>query len=116
VFPSDPDELFPWLNALFTVRPPVWDEMVIESLLMPEVIGKKFGTIIERQLIPLLTSVAHALFESVEMSLSVDDYISHERVNRFLPVTKCMVRRMLKNEFPAEFLAHLPDPTPTGSA
>ncbi len=116
VFPSDPDELFPWLNALFTVRPPVWDEMVIESLLMPEVIGKKFGTIIERQLIPLRTSVAHALFESTELSLSVDDYISHERVNRFLPVSKCMVRRMLKHEFPSEFLAHLPDAIPSGSA
>jgi hypothetical protein len=42
LFPSDPDELALWLNAFFTVRPPTWDEMVIESLLMPEVAGKKF--------------------------------------------------------------------------
>jgi hypothetical protein len=110
VFPATVQELTPWLNALFTVRPPVWDEMVIESLLLPEVAGKKFGTIIERELIPLRTSIAHALFESAELNLSVDVYETHEKVNRLLPVTKCMVRRMLKNEFPSDFLAHLADP------
>ena len=111
VFPSNSEELAPWLNALFTVRPPNWDEMVVESLLMPETAGKKFGTIIERQLIPLRTSIAHALFETAGLSLSVDVYETHEKVNRFLPATKCIVRRMLKNEFPSDFLAHLPDPS-----
>lgn len=111
VFPAAAEELTPWLNALFTVRPPVWDEMATESLLLPEVAGKKFGTIIERELIPLRTSIAHALFESAELNLSVDVYETHEKVNRLLPVTKCMVRRMLKTEFPADFLPHLPDPS-----
>jgi hypothetical protein len=41
----------------------------------------------------------------------VDVYETHEKVNRFLPATKCMFRRMLKNEFPSDFLAHLPDPS-----
>ena len=111
VFPAAAGELTVWLNALFTVRPPVWDEMVMESLLLPEVAGKKFGTIIERELIPLRTSIAHALFEGAELSLSVDVAETHEKVNRVLPVIKCMVRRMLKNEFPSEFLPHLPNPS-----
>lgn len=110
VFPSNSDELTEWLNALFTLRPPTWDEMVVGTLLMPETAGKKFGTIIERELIPLRTSIAHALFETAELSLSLDSYETHEKVNRFLPATKCMARRMLKNDFPGEFLAHLPNP------
>jgi Methylamine utilization protein MauJ/SEC-C motif len=110
VLPASAQDLTPWLNALFTIRPPVWDKMVIESVLLPEVAGKKFGTIIERELIPLRTSIAHALFESAELNLSVDVYETHEKINRLLPVTKCMVRRMLKNEFPRDFLSHLPDP------
>ncbi len=110
VFPSSPEALHHWLDALHTVRPHAWDQMVTDGLLLPETVGKKFGTIIEKDLIPLRTRAAHALFESAELGLSVDDYLSHETVNKWLPVLKCMVRRMLKNEFPSEFLAHLPDP------
>lgn len=84
-FPSNGKELAPWLNALFTVRPPNWDEMVVESLLMPETAGKKFGTIIENELIPLRTSIAHALFETRELSLSVDVYETHEKATDFCP-------------------------------
>jgi len=109
VFPATPEELRPWLDALFTVRPPAWDQMHLEGLLLPETARKRFGTIIEA-LTPLRTRVAHALFETAELDLSVDDYLSHEAVNKWLPVLKCMVRRMLKNEFPTVLFAHLPDP------
>jgi hypothetical protein len=70
--------------------------MVISRLLLPEVTGKRFGTIFERELIPLRNNVAHALFEAAELSLSGDNYMSYETINKFLPITKCMVRRMLK--------------------
>ncbi len=84
--------------------------MIVDSILLPEASGKKFGTIIEQHLIPLRTSIAHALFEAGELGLSVDDFLSLEAVIKWLPVAKVIVRRMLKNEFREDFLAHLPDP------
>jgi hypothetical protein len=83
--------------------------MVIASLLLPEATGKKFGTIVEKHLTPLRTNVAHALFEADELGLSVDDYLNMEELVKWLPVTKVMIRRMLRNEFPSEILSRLLD-------
>jgi len=108
-FPLDAAEVKPWLNALFPVKTPT-DPMVVGALLLPEIAGSKFGAVLEKELTPLRNRVAHALFESGELELSSDDFLSHEAVVRFLPALKVMVRRMVKNEFPTEFAALLPDP------
>lgn len=108
-FPSSKDELFSWLNSLYLVRPQVWDDLTIESLLLPELVGKRFNRIIKSQLNPIRLNIAHALFGSSGLKFNIDDLSNHETVERFLPATKCIVRRMLKNEFPSCFLSHLPD-------
>jgi len=109
VFPQTEAELKPWLELLFLVRPPVWDDLFISGVLFPETAGRKFGYIIEKHLNPLRVNVAHALFELDELNLSTDDLINLEMVLRWLPVAKCIVRRMLKNEFPDQFLVAIPD-------
>jgi len=86
VFPSTEVELIPWLELLFPVRPPSWDPLMINSLLLPETAGKRFGNIFENQLNPLRVSIAHALFESGELALSTDDSFNIETVIKWLPV------------------------------
>jgi hypothetical protein len=108
-FPEDVASLTTWLNALYIVRPPEWDDLILAAFLQPLVAGKKFRAVIENQLRPLRLNIAHALFERGELGLSVDDYLHVENLTNWLPVAKCMVRRMLKNEFPLHFLPHLPD-------
>lgn len=110
IFPKTPEELKPWLDALYPVRPPEWDTMVATSLLLPDVAGKKFGRIINSSLNVVRIQIAHALFEDTELGISGDDPLSYETINKWLPVLRCMVRRMLKNEFSKVFLATLPDP------
>jgi hypothetical protein len=44
-----------------------------------------------------------------ELELSADDRIDLWKIAKWLPLTKCIVRRMLKREFPEEFLTHLAD-------
>jgi hypothetical protein len=110
IFPSCREELKSWLDALFTVRPPVWDDMLLDGTLLAEVVGKKFGNIFERYFIPVRDTVAHALFDSDEPRASTDDLLIVEHVAKWLPTIKLMVRWMLKNEFPNDFLPHLPDP------
>ena len=110
-FPKGVAELNSWLDSLYVVRPIAsWDIMVTRPLLRQEIAGKKFGYIFEKELLPLRIQIAHAIFDTGEIGLSVDDYLSHEAVAKWLPVLKLMVRRMIKNEFPAEFLVLQPDP------
>ena len=110
IFPKTSEELKPWLDAIYPVRPPEWDAMITTSLLLPDVAGKRFGGIIERSLNPVRIQIAHALFENTELGVSGDDPLSYETINKWLPILRCMVRRMLKNEFSKIFLVALPDP------
>ncbi len=111
VFPNDAESLRAWLDTIFALRPPTWDDMTVDSLLLPEIAGRRFGAIFESFLQPLRVEIAHALFELGELKASFDDGFTNERVNRWLPVIKCIARRMLRNEFPKEFLPYVPDGT-----
>lgn len=111
IFPADADSLSVWLNSLFTVRPPEWDSLVLAAFLQPAIAGKRFRPVIENHLRPTRKNIAHALFETGELGLSVDEYVHIENVITWLPVAKCMVRRMLKTEFSEAFLSHLPQPS-----
>jgi hypothetical protein len=107
VIPAATSEFVPWLNAIFSVRPQ-WGQMALESIFLPEVLGKRFTAIFENILNPLRVKVAHALSSaSGELTLSADEMLHIQEVNKWLPLSKCMVRRMLKNEFPSEFLSYL---------
>jgi hypothetical protein len=108
-FPGTAEELKPWLDALYPVRPPSWGDRLIAELLLPEVAGRKFAFILDTHLAPIRVNIAHAVFETGELALSADDALSHETVYRWLPILKCLVRRMLKNEFPEYFLTALGD-------
>jgi hypothetical protein len=84
--------------------------MAVESAVPPEVRGKKFGYVIGTILQPIRVDIAHALSsKSGELTMSVDELLHLEKINKWLLTTKCIIRRMLKNEFPREFLSYLRD-------
>jgi hypothetical protein len=109
-FPRSYGEIRAWLDALFYVRPP-WDLTALDSAVPPEVRGRLFDEVITELLNPLRVNVAHALFEDAgrEITISCDDLLDTRKIAKLVPLTKCIARRMLKTDFPAEFLAHLPD-------
>jgi hypothetical protein len=106
--PGEPDQFVPWLRALFHVQRD-WDEMSLDSIFQPEASGKECADVVAAVLRPLRDKIGHALglLEGEELTLSADELLHTEEVNRWLPLTKCIVRRMLKNEFPSEFLPYL---------
>jgi hypothetical protein len=109
VFPNTPDEIRIWLNAIFPVRRE-WDPMALDTSVPSDVRGKKFSAVIHNTLRPLRVDIAHALSSSSgELTMSVDELLHVQKVNNSLTLTKCIVRRMLKNEFPADFLSYLRD-------
>jgi len=106
--PNTPAEVKAWLESLFYIRPP-FDLSTLESAVPRDLRGRKTMDVIDADLKPLRIKVAHALFESGgELPLSSDDLTHTHSITKRLLVTKCLVRRMLKNDFPTDFLSHLP--------
>ena len=105
--PDGSDAAVKWLNAIFPIRPN-WDSMALSSLFPEEVVGKSFQHVVDKVLYPMRVDVAHAISsQSGELTLTVDELLHTRNVNKWLPLTKCIVRRMLKNDFPADFLPYL---------
>jgi hypothetical protein len=106
--PAEPSALQPWLNAIYNPRE--WPELTLNQVLPIEIRGRRFGQIIESKLTPLRNEVAHGILDSGELGMSIDDMLKLERVNLWLPLTRTIARRMLKNSFRDQFLHHLADP------
>jgi hypothetical protein len=105
--PANPDAAIKWLNAIFSIRPN-WDAMALTSLFPNEVASKSFQHVIDKVLYPMRVDIAHAVSsQSGELTLTVDELLHTQNVHKWLPLTKCIVRRMLKNDFPADFLPYL---------
>jgi hypothetical protein len=111
--PADASALRPWLNSIFGVRD--WVEQTVDQVLPADIRGKSFGYITESKLTPLRNEVAHGILDTGEPGMSIDDMLKLERVNLWLPLTRTIARRILKNSFREQFLRHLPDPSPTSA-
>ncbi len=109
--PAEPSALPPWLNAVYNSRD--WPKLALDQVLPFEIRGRRFGQIIESKLMPLRNEIAHGILDSGELGMSIDDMLKLERVNLWLPLTRTIARRMLKNTFRDQFLLHLPDPPQT---
>ena len=83
----------------------------MDSAVPPEVRGKSFDEVTTDLLNPLRVNIAHALFQDTgrELTISYDDLLDTRKIAKFVPLVKCIVRRMMKTDFRAEFLAYVPD-------
>ena len=107
VLPSTTAEIKIWLESLFYIRRE-FDLSAFESAVPQDLRGRRVYEVIENVLNPLRDKIAHALFGSGgELTLSYDDLTHTHSVTSRLLITKCLVRRMLKNDFPKDFLSHL---------
>ena len=108
VFPNDDTTTTVWLNAIFHIHRE-WDGLTLTQMFPPEAKGKRLMYIVTTELTKLRDQIAHSIMDSGELSLSADDLVQIERVNKWLPLTRCITRRMLKNDFPVQFLSYLKD-------
>jgi hypothetical protein len=103
--PVDEDAFKAWMGAVFPqgVRL-AWSRMHFDSVCRPEARAKEFSAVFEAYLLPIRNRIAHVLVGSGELGYSIDNASDLRSVFHWLPLLKCMVRRILKNEFPSEFL------------
>jgi len=103
--PSEDAQFIPWLNAVYGARRP-WDFIMLQSIFVLEARGKKFNQIIDDYLRPVRDRVAHAVLDSGEVTLSADEDLDVRELYKWLSLMKCIVRHMLKSDFPSEFLPY----------
>jgi hypothetical protein len=106
VIPTQAPEREQWLNALFPARYN-WDEFTFSTIFKEEASGKKINYVVDKYLAPLRNEIAHPLLETGELAVSIDDLKHIRKINQWLPLTRCVVRRLLKNEFPDQYLTFL---------
>ena len=106
--PNDDPSAKAWLNAIFPIHRE-WDGLTLSQMFPPEAKGKKLMHLVQTELTNLRDQIAHSIMRSGELSLSADDLVQIQRVNKWLPLTRCIARRMLKNDFPTQFLSYLGD-------
>jgi hypothetical protein len=97
-----------WLEALFYIRRE-FDLSTFDTAVPADLRGRTVDDVFDDVLNPLRVKVAHALFGTGgELPLSSDDLLHTHTVTRHLLLIKCIVRRMLRTDFPRDFLNHLP--------
>lgn len=107
------DELPDWLNALLPEPAKRdWKKGNLARSFPEDALGRKFGYIIDTHLRPVRVRIAHGVLDTGELGLSIDDPEHIRSVNNLLPLAKFIVRRMMKNEFPTEFLTDVTDSQP----
>jgi hypothetical protein len=108
VIPNDDTRAKAWLDAIFPIHRE-WDGLTLSQMFPPESKGKRLMHLVVTELTNLRDQIAHSIMHSGELSLSADDLVQIQRVNKWLPLTRSIARRMLKNDFPKQFLSYLKD-------
>ncbi len=122
VVPAEGSVFERWLGAIFPVAAPTeepFKTMYYETFLPADARGKTFGELLglgkgpKGVLEEVRDLIAHALTSAERGQpfelVNLDDRLFHRRVHHWLPLMKVVARRMLKTDFPGEFVAHLPD-------
>lgn len=112
--PGTAGERAQWLNALFPVRGEM-DDFFLDNTIPIEALGKKISYIFDHYLRPIRLRIAHAVLDSGELTLSPDEPDEERELIKWLPITKCIARRLLKNDFSTEFLGYLREDGTIGS-
>jgi hypothetical protein len=108
--PSQEAEYTTWLGQLFPVRTRRWDAMALASIFIADAVGRTCEELFREgsrgqapgAIRAIRNEVAHAITEQGPPRLSADDTFYLQRVNEWLPITKCLARLLLLHEFPRQ--------------
>jgi len=100
--PSSPDECKTWLNELFSMNSD-WGDDNLNATIPHEIRSYKFTRVIDDYLRPIRVRIAHAVLEKGEATLMLDEGTHSTHLERWLPTVQCLARRMLLNDFTADF-------------
>jgi hypothetical protein len=104
IIPSDSKEQIEWLNALYA-EPQQWDEDALNAIFITDVLGRRMRNLIDKgqELHKLRNKISHAVLDSGEPMISIDNGLDIEEVEKWLPIAKFAARYLLMDSFPQIF-------------
>lgn len=102
IIPATHEQLISLLRDVYPWRTQ-WDTFALEQMIPIEAAGRKIGWVREKHLTPLRVGIAHALLDTGEVTMTLDNMEQVQQVNRWLPLCRVLARLLLRNEFPDEF-------------
>jgi len=111
VIPKDPGDSVAWLNSLFAMAP-AWKDYHLDAIFPSTHRGRRFADLIgdDAPMTKLRNEIGHAFTASSGKEVTnLDNKDFYVQAQGWLPLLKCVARRMMRNEFPTEFLPKLTD-------
>lgn len=107
LIPATESQYIAWLNALYRIRPP-WNINHLQNLFPEQIRGKRLSKALEH-LRELRNKIAHAIFGEDGCDFWEESFEYMDHIEMWTPLAQMIVRRMLKDNFPSEFLVGVPD-------
>jgi hypothetical protein len=101
VIPEKNEDLLALLKRLYPWRLG-WNQLYVDQIFPKEVLGEKVTVIRDKHFRPLRLGIAHALLDTGEITVILDNMDHIQEVNKWLPLCRICARWMLLNDFPAE--------------
>ena len=95
-----------FLNSVFP-QPRKWSDEALASVFIEKSVDRRIGNLIHKgeELHSLRNQIAHAVLDSGEGIISIDNGLDIDKVEAWLPITKLLARYLLKEAFPDMFKA-----------
>jgi hypothetical protein len=92
------------LNSVFP-NPRKWSDGAVQTVFITDVLDRKISNLIHKagELHRLRNQIAHAVLDSAEDVISIDNGLDLDKVEAWLPITKFLARYLLKEAFPDMF-------------
>ena len=87
--------IYPWRGEL--------DGMSVHQIFPSEAHGRSLQRVRTEILEPIRNSIAHSLWDQGETKISIDNMDDLWKVNKWLPLLRCLARLVMINDFPEAF-------------
>jgi hypothetical protein len=101
VVPEKNEDLLALLKRLYPWRLG-WNQQSVDQMFPKEVLGEKVTAIRDKHFRPMRLGIAHALLDTGEITVILDNMDHIQAVNKWLPLCRICARWMLLSDFPAE--------------
>lgn len=109
IIPGTPGEQRAWLNSMYPL-PRAWPDDTLATIFPAKTHGQKLARVVQNDLRPIRDRIAHAIVDSGEPTIVLDDGDDLETVEQWLPLARCIARGLLLAEFPDVFSQYTPTP------
>ena len=106
--PQEEKQFIPWMKALYR-NSVTWSAVGLQLLFPVEARGRRLTWVKDHHLKPLRDKFAHSIFGDLGDVYCEENVENLTAIDRWLPLGEMMVRRLLKDKFPNEFLVGVPD-------